>query len=223
MKALLLFCVVVVAVVHGDNGWHTLNEFTLPRIWNGRQWIVMAYVNWCGHCQDALPSFKEYASQLPEISNIQAGLLDCTNRAELCMQMGFTTWPSIVGIKGTKAWTYAGSRSAKSIEQVCILMVFSDAFLKLFFFFFKFASNVFTSNPPDREIKPMDGWSIIIWRIGREVSLTWSDLQALWESHDDSVYLLVAVGLLLGLLVGWMTWSRGKAPTHVNSSKQKTQ
>lgn len=166
---------------------HDLNELTLPRLNNGDSWLVVFHTTWCQFCQAVVPVLDQISAK-PNLP-FRVARVDCTSRIPLCSSLGFSVWPSIVAMKNESLWMFHGTQRDESALSHFARVSLGESDIA-----------------PDRKLR-IPGVADLVWqRLEKEADVARQDLLTLYENYDDSVKLIALVGVLVGVLLGALTW-----------------
>jgi thiol-disulfide isomerase/thioredoxin len=182
-----VFVVLLSATCLGKDGVvEELNAFTLKEITESQPFAVMFYATWCGYCAGTLPYFKKAAEENPAV---RFGTFDCTQRVKMCESMGFSNWPSIGVFYGDEVVTMPLGTPLEEIG--------------------KFVTDI-ENRGTSKVVIPST--QALLWnQVEFHLEMLQGDLETMWAKHSESVMVLVAVGVLVGYVLGKLTSGKKKA------------
>ena len=89
---------------------------------DGRNWVVMFYAPWCGHCRHAKPEFERFARRAAGV--VRVGAVDCDANQDLCQRYRVQGFPTIynLALSGPPV-PHQGARDAASFYDFATRLV----------------------------------------------------------------------------------------------------
>lgn len=85
---------------------------------NKRNYLVLFYADWCGHCKNFMPIWDKFAQQNSSHNNFVVQKVSCEQNKQLCQQQKVEGFPTVRFYRADgKVVEYTGDRSMDSLKK----------------------------------------------------------------------------------------------------------
>jgi len=174
------------------------------------KWLVKFYAPWCGHCKKLAPVWDELAekveSEAPE-DGILLAKVDCTKEKAVCSRFKIRGYPTLIYFAERSMIRYSGGRDVDS------LAAFATGG-------YKEVTGEAVPAPPswlDEKVKEMRK----IMGGNEQIKTIAEDFEHIVQMRKNAAVVLVAIGLVVGLLLGCIFGGAGGSKRATMSKSKK--